>query len=632
MKAPYGSWRSPISSDLIVADSIGLADAWFDGEEVYWLEGRPKEQGRCVVVQHRAEALAVDRTPPPFNARTRVHEYGGGAVLIAEGTIYFSHFADHHLYRQRAGEAPVAIAKTELCRYADAVADPGRQRLICVREDHRTSDLQPVNTLVAIAMDGSYEVDLAPLEGRDFYSNPRLSPDGRWLAWLTWNHPHMPWVSTELWVAELNGAGEIVARWRVAGSETESLLQPEWSPGGELHFISDRSGWWNLYRGDDETKIVPVYPKAAEFGRPAWVFGMSGYAFLGDGRIVCASQEAGVSKLEILGESGPLTVPTTYTEITNLRAHGQQILFRGGSPTQPAAIVRLSLEPFAEELLRRSSNAAESEEVRACLSVPQHREFSTRRGPAFAWYYPPCNPLFEPEPGELPPLLVNSHGGPTAQASSTLALGTQFWTSRGFAVLDVDYGGSSGYGRAYRERLHLQWGIVDQEDCTSAAAQVAAEGLADPERMAIAGGSAGGYTTLCALVFGDTFKAGASYFGVGNLEALATDTHKFESHYLDWLIGPYPEAIETYRRRSPIHSAEQLKVPVILLQGEDDKIVPPNQAEEFARVVRSKGLPLGYLLFEGEGHGFRKAANIQRALEAELNFYATVLVRSGLRY
>jgi dipeptidyl aminopeptidase/acylaminoacyl peptidase len=629
--APYGSWRSPITADLIVGDTVALPEAWLDGDDVYWCEGRPKEGGRFVVVKYGVHGPAEDVTPPSFNARTRVHEYGGAAVLVREGTVYFANFTDQKLYRQSLGESPQPIGQTAQCRYADAVFDGAHRRLILVREDHRVSDSQPTNTIAAVAIDGSSESVL--VEGNDFYSNPRLSPDGRKLAWLTWNHPHMPWISTELWVGELDQAGQIVSRSKIAGSQTESLFQPEWSPEGVLHFVSDRTGWWNLYR-ERSGRIEALFPKEAEFGQPLWNLGASTYAFADDGRIVCTYREGGKTRITVLDSAGSqceLDLP--FTEVSNLRCAKKSILLRGGRPNEPACIARVTLEPLQCEVLRKASTVAENPELRVCLSKPSLIEFPTANGKtAFLWYYPPHNPAFAASSDELPPLLVKSHGGPTAAASSTLDLQVQFWTSRGFAVADVDYGGSSGYGREYRERLHLQWGVEDVEDCTNAAKHLAERKLVDPARAAITGGSSGGYTTLCALTFGDYFKIGASHYGVCDLEALATDTHKFESHYLNWLVGKYPEERQTYIDRSPIHATDRLKVPVILFQGEEDRVVPPNQSELIAASIRAKGLPLGYLLFAKEQHGFRIAENIKCALEAELYFYSFLLVRGGLRF
>jgi dipeptidyl aminopeptidase/acylaminoacyl peptidase len=627
--ASFGSWRSPITSDLIAAESVTLIDVLLDGEDVYGIESRPRQGGRYVVVRYANDGTAQEVTPPPFNARTTVHEYGGAAVLIDRGTVYFSNFDDQKLYRQDRDGTPHPINQAAQCRYADAVLDRSRNRLVCVREDHRGGAGVVVNSIVAVASDG-LKPEQVLVQGQDFYSNPRISPDGKRLAWLAWNHPHMPWTGTELWVATIDGAGQAQAPIRIAGSADESIFQPEWSPQGTLHFVSDRTGWWNLYRWR-EGKIEAVALKSAEFGQPQWFFGMATYGFLGDGRILCSYRAGGRSCLAILSEQlQPLELP--YTEVWSVRVGANSFVFQGGAPDQPASIVRVRLGPLTTEVLKQSTEVTAHPNVRECISRPALIEFPSGRGNAYAWYYAPRNPAFTAPAQELPPLIVKGHGGPTAAASSSLDLHTQYWTSRGYAVLDVDYGGSTGYGREYRDRLHQAWGIVDVEDCTNAAKWLVEHKQADPARVAITGGSAGGYTTLCALVFGTFFKIGASYYGVGDLEALVRDTHKFESRYLDWLIGKYPESRATYQARSPINHTDKLSVPVIFLQGEEDRVVPPNQAETMVKALRSKGLPLGYLLFSGEQHGFRRAENIKRALDAELYFYSSLLVKNGLRF
>jgi dipeptidyl aminopeptidase/acylaminoacyl peptidase len=630
--APFGSWRSPIDSDLVATDTIKLVDVLLDGEEIYWIESRPKEGGRFVLVKEVSGGTNLDVTPVPFNARSRVHEYGGGAVLVDRGIVFFANFADQKLYRQDPNGIPGPISHASQCRYADATVDAIRNRLICVREDHGRADGVVINSIVAIAFEG-IKREQALVQGHDFYSNPRISPDGKHLTWLAWNHPNMPWIGTELWAGMISETGDIHEPVRIAGSADESIFQPEWSPGGILHFVSDRTGWWNLYRHHDG-RSEAVLVKNAEFGEPQWAFGMATYGFLRDGRIICSYRETGRSHIAIFsepaGELFPLDLP--YTEVSNLRVSFDFIVFIGGAPDKPSSIVKIRLDPMAIEVLKQSTDIADQPNIRACLSAPALVEFPSRRGNVYAWYYAPLNNAFIAPSDDLPPLIVHSHGGPAAAASNTLDLRTQYWTSRGYAVLDVDYGGSTGYGREYRNRLHRAWGIVDVEDCTNAAKFIVDNEKADPTRVAIAGGSAGGYTTLCALVFGTFFKIGASYYGVGDLESLARDTHKFESRYLEWLIGKYPEEKETYKARSPINFADRLSVPVIFLQGEDDPIVPSNQAEMMVNALRSKGLPLEYLLFKGEQHGFRIAENIKRALDAELYFYSSLIVRSGLRF
>ncbi len=623
---PYGSWRSPISSDLTVRGATGLKDTALDGEDVYWLESRPGEGGRAVVVHRSPDGHIRDVNPQPLNARTRVHEYGGGDFLVHDGTVFFSNFEDQRLYRAEPGVEPDPLTAQPGHRHADMVMDGPRNRLVSVREDH-TGEGEPVNEIVGVDLASGAEQVL--VSGDDFYSSPRPSPDGRSLAWLAWNHPNMPWDGTELWVADLDEAGLPAAMERVAGGPDESVFQPEWSPDGTLHFVSDRIGWWNLYRVDGGAaggEIEPLCPMEAEFGRPQWQFGMSAYAFLSPARIVCAPIERGVFRLAVLDTaSGELAViETPYSTIGSLRTDPDSgtVLFLAGSSTEPSSVVRLDAASGAHEVLRRSSDLEIDE---GYLSVPETVEFPTEGGlTAHGFFYPPANRDHAAPEGELPPLLVHSHGGPTAMTTATLDLGIQYLTSRGIAVLDVNYGGSTGYGREYRQRLDGMWGVVDVDDCVGGARHLAGRGLVDGGRLLISGGSAGGYTTLCALAFREVFAAGASHYGVSDAEALAEETHKFESRYLDGLIGPYPERADLYRERSPIRHTESLSCPVIFFQGLEDEVVPPNQAVTMFEALKNKGLPVAYVPFEGEQHGFRRAENIKRALEGELFFYSRV--------
>ena len=620
--APYGSWKSPITSDLIVKGSIGVGAVMLDGSDVYWIEMRPSEGGRSVIVRHTPDGQTADMTPQPFNARTRVHEYGGGDYTVADGTVYFSNFSDQRLYKQAPGSAPLPLTPEVAMRYADPIVDKKRGRLICVREDH-TGTGEAVNTLASINIEDGEDA-LVLVSGNDFYSSPRLSPDGRQLAWLTWNHPNMPWDGTELWTGEINSDGTLSNERRLAGGVEESIFQPEWSPDGTLYFVSDRSGWWNLYRQKEDGSAEALHEMEAEFGMPQWGFGMSTYAFESRERLICTYIEKGSSRLASLHtrtlEFTPLETP--YTDITYLRAATGLVAFRGGSPTNPASIVRLDLSTGKAEVLRRSN---ELQIDPGYFSIPRAIEFPTENGQtAHAFYYPPRNLDYGAPEGELPPLLVKSHGGPTSAATTTLALGIQYWTSRGIGVLDVNYGGSTGYGREYRQRLKDKWGIVDVDDCANGARYLVERGEADELRLMITGGSAGGYTTLCALTFRDRFKAGASHYGVSDCEALAKETHKFESRYLDGLIGPYPERADLYRERSPIHYVDRLACPVIFFQGLEDKVVLPNQAEMMVDALRAKGLPVAYVPFEGEQHGFRRAENIKRALDGEIYFYSRI--------
>jgi len=645
--APYGSWASPITSDLIVASSIGLGEILVDGRDVYWIEMRPQEQGRTVVVRLSHDSQPAEVTPAipangqsAFNVRSRVHEYGGGAYLVDDGVVYFCNDADQRLYRQERGAAPVPIteaaAKPRGLRHADGVMDRTRKRMVWVCEDHTTGAAQPVNALVDISADGARPPHVL-VSGNDFYAAPRLSPDNARLAWLEWRHPNMPWDGTELWVGRFAPDGTIADRRKVAGGDAESVLQPEWSPDGALYFVSDRSGWWNIYRivgdplgGESEA----VYPLEAEFGSAQWGFRPSRYVFASAKRLMCSYYRNGSASLAAvdLDTLSVTPIATEFTEIASLRADADNVYFVGASPTHFPAVVQLT-PSSGQVAIIKLSNAEDVQAYQGCLSIVQPIEFPTENGQtAFGLFYPPVNNNFSAPTDELPPLIVRSHGGPTSAFSSTLDWGVQYWTSRGFAVLNVNYGGSTGYGRAYRERLRGKWGIADVDDCVNGARHLAASGKVDGKRMAICGGSAGGYTTLCALTFHNVFKTGASYYGVSDLEALAKDTHKFESRYLDGMIGPYPARRDLYIERSPVHFADRLSVPIAFFQGAEDPIVPPNQAEAMVDALKAKGLPFQYLLFDGEQHGFRRAQTIKRTLDAELNFYSIFLSGTKLAF
>lgn len=622
--APYGSWKSPITSDLIVEGSVGLSQPTFDGDDIYWLELRPQEGGRNVVVKRDAAGVCVDVTPAPFNARTKAHEYGGGDYLVSGGVVYFSNFSDQRLYRQVGLSAPEALTGVADVRYADARLDHVRGRLICVREDHRREGAEAVSSIVSVSLEPGDQDGSVLVEGNDFYSSPRLSPDGSQLAWLTWNHPNMPWDGCELWVGEFGEDGKLASTRRVAGGAAESIFQPEWSPDGVLYFASDRSGWWNLERISPDGGIEGACQAKAELGMPQWLFGMSSYAFASADVIVCSHVEQGVSTLGTcdLGAGKLTAVDCPFTDIQYIRAANGQAVFRGGSPTDVASIARFDVSTGQFETLRRSNDL---ETYPRYFSVPRAIEFPTENGLiAHGFFYPPQNPDYRAPENEKPPLIVKSHGGPTAAASTALSLSVQYWTSRGFAVLDVNYGGSTGYGRQYRERLNKKWGIVDVDDCVNGARYLAERGEVDARRLIITGGSAGGYTTLGALTFRNIFKAGASHFGISNLEAMARDTHKYESQYLTGLLGPYPERKDIYFDRSPINFPERLSCPVIFFQGLEDKVVPPNQAEKMVEAIRAKGIPVSYVAFAGEQHGFRHAKNIKRALDGELYFYSRI--------
>jgi dipeptidyl aminopeptidase/acylaminoacyl peptidase len=624
--APFGSWKSPITSALLTSSGIGFSELQFAEENVYWLESRPDEAGRIAIVRCSPVGPPQDAVPADFNARTRAHEYGGGAYFLHGSVIFFSNFKDQRLYRQEKGGKPEPITpeppQPGSLRYADGRVTPDGKTIVCVRERH-VSGQEAINEIVALPADGSSEPQVI-LSGYDFYSFPRIDPDGRRLAWTCWRHPQMPWDGTELWVGDLSPDGQVSNPRRVAGSPTESIFQPEWAPDGSLFFISDRGGWWNLY-AERSGKVVPIFETDAEIGVPQWLFGYSRYAFLSKGRVACIVDRNGFEHVVVLDPrtANHETPALPYSVYGSIRSDGQDTLFfAAASGTRAAEVASLNLKNNSLQVLKRSLEIAIDSDY---LSEPEAIEFPTSNGlTAFALFYPPKAKHCAAPAGERPPLLVISHGGPTSATTSALRLSVQYWTSRGFAVVDVNYGGSTGYGRAYRERLKGNWGIVDVEDCINAARFLEKRGNVDGKRMAIRGGSAGGYTTLCALVFHDVFAAGASYYGVADLETLARDTHKFESRYEESMVGPYPQAAEIYRQRSPVHFADRLSCPVILLQGLEDRVVPPSQAETMIDALRSKNLPFAYVAFPTEGHGFREAANIRRSIEAELYFYSKI--------
>jgi dipeptidyl aminopeptidase/acylaminoacyl peptidase len=620
--ASYGSWKSPITSDVIVAGTIGLGEIALDGNDIYWIESRPSEGGRNVIVRRTPDGAIADVIPAGFNARTTVHEYGGGAYFVHAGSVYFSNYADQQLYRQAPGGAPQPITSTEKMRYADGVIDHRRNVVYSVREDHTEGGRDAINTLVKINLGGDAAGEVI-VSGNDFYSSPRLSPDGNRLAWLAWSHPNLPWDGTELWVGNLDESGRIVSAEIIAGGQNESIFQPEWSPAGVLHFVSDRTGWWNLYRSS-ERGIESLCQRAAEFGAPQWVFRMSTYAFESEQRIICAYCERGTWNLASLDtatrELKPIKIAST--EISSLRTAPGRAVFCGGSPTASTSIMSVGLETNETRVLQQSSSVQID---KGYLSIPRQVEFPTENGlTSHGFFYPPTNRDYADPSEERPPLIVISHGGPTSASTTTLKLSIQYWTSRGFGVLDVNYGGSTGYGRDYRKRLNGQWGVVDVDDCANGARYLVERGEADGDRLIIRGGSAGGYTTLAALTLRDVFKAGASYYGISDLELLEQDCHKFESRYNYSLVGPYPERKDLYWERSPIHFTDRLSCPIILFQGLEDKVVPPNQAEMMYDAALKKGLPVAYVPFEGEQHGFRKAENIKRSLDGELYFYSKV--------
>jgi len=619
--APYGAWVSPVSVELMTEAAIGLSGLSADGDDLYWLEARPSENGRTVLCRRRADDAIEEVTPPPINVGSRVHEYGGGAYRAVHGIIVFSERSDGTVWLIEGSAAPRRIDTPKDCRYADFEFDLTRRRILAVREDHRgRPPTDPKAAIVALPLDPR-EAETVLIEGPDFLSSPRVSKDGERLAWIAWDHPNMPWDGTRLYVADMALEGTLAGARLAAGESPDAIVQPKWSAGGKLYFCSDRTGWWNPYLLENG-RVVPAAPAEADIGGPHWVFAQRFFDFLPDGTIIAAIVRGGERTTARIAP-GQIT-PLGIGQVQECPIpFGGGIAYIATPPTSPPSVSLLpKIDGSVPAILRAAAPAVIPDET-ITVGTPFH--FPSRGGTAHAFWYPPKNRDYEGPPGALPPLIVLSHGGPTSMASNSFSLGIQFWTSRGFGVADVNYGGSTGYGRAYREQLYGQWGVVDVADCVAAAKSLTARGLVDGSRLIIRGGSAGGFTTLAALTSCDLFKAGASYYGVGDLMLLAKDTHKFESRYLDMLIGPLPEAEALYRERSPIHHIDKLSCPVIFFQGEDDKTVPPNQAETMVEAMKARGLPVAYYSFASEGHGFRKAETVRRALALELDFYGRVL-------
>jgi dipeptidyl aminopeptidase/acylaminoacyl peptidase len=621
--APYGSWASPVSAEASAKGRVSLGDLRSANQKLYWTENVPAAGGKTAVFSMGSDGTAAAITPESSNVRTRVHEYGGAPFVVAGDSVYFSEFADQRLYRLKAGSTAVPITPAGY-RYADCVvmtARGGSQSLICVREDH-TDKASVRNAVVRLSLPegGAGKVLFAD---SDFVSYPRPSPDGRSLAFIAWNHPRMPWDGTELKLAKLTtrGLGTPIT---VAGGTEESVLEPQWDAHGNLYFLSDRSGFWNLYAWKNGRSRA-IWPKAAEIGGPLWAFGQSHYVLLGDGRAVVAFGEKGFERLAVLnlkdGGARILDLPfVAYSQLTSIDS--EHIAAIAASATLPRAIVRIDVQNGSVQSLR---NAGAALLPPSAVSVAVPIDFSSANGrTAHAFFYPPFNPAYEAPKDSFPPLVTFVHGGPTAQSEPAYSPTIQFWTSRGFGVVDVNYGGSTGFGRAYRRELNGNWGVVDVEDVIAAARYLGSTGRADPQRMAISGGSAGGYTVLVALCSSDVFKAGADYFGVSDMTALAKDTHKFESRYLDSMIGPLPQAQAVYDSRSPLNHLDGFKAPLIVFQGADDPVVPPNQSAKIVEALRARHVPVAYLLFPAEGHGFRKPENIIRSLQSELSFYGQV--------
>lgn len=627
IQLPCGSWPTPITADLVVHEASKLVDVAMDGEVVYWSELRPHEGGRVTMVRREPGADPTDVLPADANARTAVHEYGGGAWWVRNGTVWYVDWADQRLRRIDPGAEPVEVTPASReggsVRWADGDVHPVDGRIALVRETHpvgSTGAVDVVNEIVVLDSAGQQDTVVS---GPDFVSDPRWSPDGDSLAWLEWDHPAMPWDATTLKVQ--NAMGVVTVAGGVDDAD-EGICQPQWAPDGSLWFSSDREDWWSLYRWTPADGVQCMFDRPGEVGGPKWTFGPRRYAFLADGRVVLAALHQGSDSLFLLDTDGTVVdLPVASTCVADMAASGDTVALIGSSASEESAVLCFAVGETAAEVETLSARRDVGIDP-GWYAAPEHIEFPGGDGrPTYANFYRPTNPTARPLDGELPPLIVLIHGGPTSNAVTTLSLPQQFWTSRGFAVVDVDYGGSTGYGRSYRNRLQGEWGILDVGDCVAVVSWLAEQGWVDPARAVIRGGSAGGFTVLMALAVSDVFAAGADYFGVADVEALALDTHKFESRYLDGLIAPYPEGRDVYRERSPLTHLDTLSSPLVVLQGAEDRVVPPAQSEMIVAALREKGLPVAYRLYDGEQHGFRQAANIKDSLQAELSFYSQVL-------
>ena len=619
---PFGSWPTPITADLVISSAVSISEVALDGDVAYWAELRPAEGGRIQLVRCAPGGTPTDVLPEGANARTAVHEYGGGAWWVRDGVVWYVDWSDQRLRRIDAGGEPVVLTEAApeggSVRWADGDVHPVDGRVVVVRETHPVGGrgaVDVVNEVVVLATDG--QVDEVVRTGPDFVAAPRWSHDGSSLAWLEWDHPDMPWDATRLVVRT---AGETSV---VAGGADEGVFQPEWADDGSLWFCSDREDWFSLFRWSADGGVERAVDLPGDVGWPQWQFAMSRYALLDGGRVAFAVTHDGLDSVHLREADGSVSpLPVEAGIVDALVGSGQTLLYAAATPVAEMSVQRMELGG-TPTTLRPARDVGLSTQW---FSRPEHVEFAGSDGrPTYANFYPPTNPGVVPPAGELPPLVVMIHGGPTSMAHPGLTLAKQFWTSRGFAVADVDYGGSTGYGRAYRNRLHGTWGVVDVADCVAVVKHLAERGSIDPARAVIRGGSAGGFTVLMALAVSDVFAAGADLFGVADVEALALETHKFESRYLDRLIAPYPEGREVYVERSPLSHLDTLTAPLVVLQGAEDKVVPPAQSEAIVAALREKKVPVAYRLYDGEQHGFRRAENIKDALQSELSFYAQVL-------
>ncbi len=623
--APYGSWQSQISAKSIVSDSISLGEIFVSNENIFWQEMRPSEGGRYTIMHQSMSGTKHELIPKSYNVRTRVHEYGGGAFLIDEDDVYFSNFSDQQIYKTTiTGDRPFQITNEPTFRFANGIKDSKNNRIIYIAEKHDGKN-EPVNSIVSVDLNNSGAITTIT-SGADFYSSPVISPDGVTLAWIQWNHPNMPWDSTELYIADLED-GYIRNPRKLLGNG-ESICHPTWSPNGILYYVSDVSGWWNIHKYENGASHN-LTPFDGEFAQAQWNLGVSFYDFINDNQIICAYNKSGFWKIGLLDtityDLNDIDTVAKFTEInrSGLKASNNRVLFTLGSPDTPYALYLY--QPNDLQKLKKIQESTPNEIDAAHFSKPQAVSYTTfAEKDCHAFYYPPHNTTYEAPGSTKPPLIILSHGGPTGATSNTLDFSIQYWTNRGFAILDVNYRGSTGYGTEYRKALNGNWGISDVDDCVSGGMYLVSKGLVDPEKIAIRGGSAGGFTTLACLTFTDFFKAGASYYGVSDLIGLAEETHKFESRYLDSMVGKYPEEIQKYIERSPINHTNNLSCPVILFQGLEDKIVLPNQSQKMYSSLKSQGIPVSYMEFENEQHGFRNSENIIRSLEAEFYFYSRV--------
>ncbi|XP_048226702.1 uncharacterized protein LOC8260869 [Ricinus communis] len=645
--APYGSWKSPITADVVSGASKRLGGTAVDGNgRLFWLESRPTEAGRSVLVKEADKQgdKTTDITPKDYSVRSTAQEYGGGAFTISGDTVIFANYKDQRLYKQSVDSRdspPVPLTPdygSPSVSYADGVFDSRFNRFVTIMEDRRLSSMDAVTTIVTVGLsDENIQEPKVLLSGNDFYAFPRIDPKGERIAWIEWGHPNMPWDKTELWVGYISENGDVYKRICVAGCDTavvESPTEPKWSSTGELFFITDRrSGFWNLYKWvESVNEVQALYPLAAEFSRPLWVFGTNSYELIqnneGKHLIACSYRQKGRSYLGILdyAESSLSLLDIPFTDIDNISSGNNCLYIEGASAVHPPSVAKLDLDDRGSKVADFKivwSSSPDSLKYASYFSLPEFIEFPTEvpGQNAYAYFYPPSNPMYQASPEEKPPLLLKSHGGPTGDTRGILNPSIQYWTSRGWAFVDVNYGGSTGYGREYRERLIKNWGITDVNDCCSCAKFLVDTGKADGERLCITGGSAGGYTTLAALAFKETFKAGASLYGVADLSMLRAETHKFESHYIDNLVGDEKD----YFERSPINFVDGFSCPIILFQGLEDKVVAPDQARTIYNALKKKGVPVALVEYEGEQHGFRKAENIKFTLEQQMVFFARLV-------